>query len=194
MKQVVLLSLFLVFLLTGCHPVGGSIRVSSGYPYSEPMPPVHAPAHGRRHLYRYHYYPDADFYFDISRRMYFYLDSRGAWTASVTLPLHFHAGLNSGYIEIDMGEERPYLKHKYHREQYRAHKYKKMYKEERRENREQRKDYKRQYNNHPGKNDSYRNERDDEHKKSRRKNDDKEERKGKRKDDDDRSYRGRKYD
>lgn len=76
-----------LFLITGCHNFGGGVRVSGHYSPGHNAPPAHAPAHGRRH-HSYHYYPNAEFYFDIGRNMYFYLDSHAQWTFSVSLPIH----------------------------------------------------------------------------------------------------------
>lgn len=124
MKQVVLLSVLSLFLFTGCHGVGGGIRIDAGYPYSHHAPPSHAPAHGRRSLHRYHYYPNAEFYFDTGRNMYFYLNSRGQWSFSVNLPLHLRSHLHNGYVEIEMEHDRPYLRHKHHKNKYNKSKYK----------------------------------------------------------------------
>ena len=114
MKQVVLLSVLSLFLFTGCHGVGGGVRVDVGSHYSHHAPP----SHGRRDHYRYHYYPTAEFYFDTGRNMYFYLDSRGRWSFSVNLPLHLRSHLYNGYVEIEMENDRPYLRHEYHKNKY----------------------------------------------------------------------------
>lgn len=124
MKQVVLLSVLSLFLFTGCHGVGGGVRVDAGSHYSHHAPPSHAPAHGRRDHYRYNYYPTAEFYFDTGRNMYFYLDSGGRWSFSVNLPLHLRSHLHDGYVEIEMEYDRPYLRHKDHKNKYKKHKYK----------------------------------------------------------------------
>ncbi len=122
MKQVVFLSVLSLFLFTGCHGVGGGVRVDAGS--HSHAPPSHAPAHGRRDHYRYNYYPTAEFYFDTGRNMYFYLDSRGRWSFSVNLPLHLRSHLHDGYVEIEMEYDRPYLRHKDHKNKYKKHKYK----------------------------------------------------------------------
>lgn len=122
MKQVILLSVLNILLFTGCQ-VGGGVRVDNGYHHLQNIPPSHAPAHGLRH--RYHYYPNAEFYFDVGRNMYFYLDSRGGWAFSAKLPSHLHGYLRSDYVEIEMEEDRPYLRHKAHKNKYKKHNYKK---------------------------------------------------------------------
>ena len=121
MKQVVFLCTFSLFLLTSCHGVGGHVRVGGGYS-PQHMPPSHAPAHGLRH--RYHYYPSAEIYFDIGRNMYFYLDSRNQWSFSVNLTIHLRSHLHGGYVEIEMDNDRPYSRHKYHKKKYKNYKFK----------------------------------------------------------------------
>ena len=120
MKKIVLLSVLSLLFFTGCRVVGGGVRVNVGHH----LPPAHAPAHGRRSHHMYHYYPDAEFYFDAHRNLYFYLDSRAQWTFSVNLPIRLRSHLHSGYVEIEMEGERPYVGHKRHRIKYKKHKHK----------------------------------------------------------------------
>ena len=120
MKQVVLLSLFSLLSFTGC--LSGDVFVKGSNSYGHNAPPAHAPAHGRRQQHRYHYYPNAEFYFDIGRNTYFYLDSNARWTFSVNLPYRLRSHLHNNYVEIEMGEERPYRKHDYYRNKYKKHK------------------------------------------------------------------------
>lgn len=123
MKKIILLSIFSLVLFTGCHGVGGQVRVGGSYSYPQHMPPSHAPAHGLRQHYRYHYYPNAEIYFDIGRNMYFYLDSRNQWSFSVNLPIHLRHHLHNGYVELEMDNERPYSRHKYHKNKYNNREY-----------------------------------------------------------------------
>ena len=138
-RILALISLSLM-ALSGCHTVGGSVRIGTApepHPhYAEPMPPAHAPAYGRRAQVRHHYYyyPEASFYFDVTRNVYFDLDSRGRWEISANLPRHLHLQLNSGYVELDMESERPYVEHHHHQKQYPRGKWKKHhYKEKHKE-------------------------------------------------------------
>ena len=136
MKNIVLLSMLSLVLFTGCRVVGGGVRVNIDHPHGHVVPPVHAPAHGVRRHHMYHYYPNAEFYFDVGRNMYFYLDSRAQWAFSVNLPVHLHRHLNSGYVEIEMEDERPYLRHRDHKKKYnkRSNKYKRYDKKEKNNN------------------------------------------------------------
>ncbi|MCW9031002.1 MAG: hypothetical protein OQK58_05890 [Gammaproteobacteria bacterium] len=117
MKKIVLLSGLSVALFTGCHPYGGGIIIDDGYSHS----PYVAPAH-RRPFHRYYYYPNAEIYFDVGRNTYFYLNSAGAWTFSVNLPVHLRSHLHNGYVEVEMEHDRPYLRHKYYKNKYQKHK------------------------------------------------------------------------
>ena len=122
MKQVVLLGLLSLFLFTGCRSYGGGIIVGGSYSYGHNAPPAHAPAYGHRQQHRYHYYPNAEFYFDVGRNMYFYLDSNARWTFSVNLPFRLRSHLHNNYVEIEMGDDRPYRRHKYYKNKYKKHK------------------------------------------------------------------------
>ncbi|MCI0508221.1 MAG: hypothetical protein L0Z73_19270 [Gammaproteobacteria bacterium] len=79
-------------------------------------PPDHAPAHGYRAKHSYHYYPDAQVYFDTGRDVYFYL-SDGAWKLSAALPGSLKVSLGS-HISIDMDSDKPYTKHSEHKAKY----------------------------------------------------------------------------
>jgi len=120
MKRIVFLAVFSLLFLTGCHGLGGGVVVRGEYSQGYNTLPAHAPAYGRRN-HRYYYYPNAEFYFDIDRNLYFYLDSRAQWAFSVTLPLRLRPYLRNNYIEIEMDDDRPYRRHKYYRNKYKKH-------------------------------------------------------------------------
>ncbi len=164
MKLVVLLSMLSLTLFTGCRTVGGAIIVDSGHHHSQHMPPSHAPAYGRRQLHLYHYYPNAEFYFDVGRNMYFYLDSHGQWIFSLNLPYRLRSHLHNNYVEIEIDSDRPYLRHKYYKNKYKKHKYKykKKYKAKQK--------YKNKKKKHRNKHEKYRDDDEDNgrHKRGRR--------------------------
>lgn len=168
MKHVILLSVLSLFLITGCHNIGGGVRVSGHYSEGHNAPPAHAPAHGRRH-HRYHYYPNAEFYFDIGRNMYFYLDSRAQWTFSVNLPIHLRHNLHNNYVEIEMDDDRPYRQHRHHKIKYKKHKtkYNRNNKEKRKYKKAKKKE-KRKYKKVKKKHKKYDGKDDRRHKKGRR--------------------------
>jgi len=99
------LSLALAAVLFGCgaYSAGGA-RASRG---PEPSPPWEAVGEtGARHLYRY--YPQVKVYYDIKRKVYFYF-ADGQWVLTSTLPAPIKA--TGGYVELEMGEGKPYIWH-----------------------------------------------------------------------------------
>lgn len=119
MKKLLILLIPAVIIVTGCHEFGGGVRGGGGHSHpASNLPPAHAPAHGRRAMYRYYYYPQARFYFDIHRNLYFFLDSRGYWSVSATLPGYLHQYRHSHHVEIEMDIDTPYKRHKEHRQHY----------------------------------------------------------------------------
>jgi hypothetical protein len=127
MKKIIFMLATSLLVLTGCHQFGGGVRVGHDH-HAGKLPPAHAPAHGRRAQYRYHYYPDARFYFDVGRNVYFYLDSRGHWSVSASLPHHLRGYLHGHHVEIEMDIDKPYIKHKHHKSKYPPGQMKKKYK------------------------------------------------------------------
>ncbi len=81
-------------------------------------PPDHAPAHGRRAQERdYHYFPDADVYYDDGAEIYFYLED-GEWRMEAKLPRRLRVRLGD-YVEITVeGDNKPYVHHKKHKRKY----------------------------------------------------------------------------
>ena len=77
-------------------------------PPPRPGPPPWAPAHGRRALHYYRYYPSAQVYFDVERGMYFWFDL-GAWQWGPAPPRHLRLGPR--YVVLPMEHARPYLYH-----------------------------------------------------------------------------------
>ena len=107
----------LLFSFNACRSVGIGIQTRE-----EPVrrtkggPPPHAPAHGYRAKHRYHYYPSAEVYFDISRKCYFYL-SGGSWKMSVSLPDSLKVKIGD-HVTIEMDTDKPYKKFKEHKKKY----------------------------------------------------------------------------
>lgn len=104
MKSLFALCVFLI--LQGC--------VVAHEAPSRKGPPDHAPAHGYRAKYRYHYYPEVNVYFDLDRSIYFYWDS--SWHSARVLPHGFSLSGRAVFLELD--QDRPYKYHKEHRRKY----------------------------------------------------------------------------
>lgn len=64
-------------------------------------PPSHAPAHGYRHKHKYHYYPAKNVYYDLERKLYFYLQG-DQWKTGAALPTSIRLNLGkSTSLELD---------------------------------------------------------------------------------------------
>ena len=79
-------------------------------------PPAHAPAHGYRAKHQYRYFPSAYVYFDVNRKLYFYLRG-GNWEAAVSLPGDIKVKLGS-YVSIELETDKPYMYYKQHKTKY----------------------------------------------------------------------------
>ncbi|UOX33579.1 hypothetical protein LXD69_16285 [Flavobacterium sediminilitoris] len=91
--------LILAFLLLFCIPQD---LFSQG-------PPPWAPAHGYRAKTKHIYFPDQNFYYDIEKGVYLYLNN-GNWSVSVSLPSIFgRINLNTARkVELEIGGHTPY--------------------------------------------------------------------------------------
>lgn len=122
----VLLFVFVLTLFVACSPTRTDVYVDDRPRHAdvyvgEPLgsrggPPPHAPAHGFRKKRTYYYYPDSRIYFDVGRRLYFYL-SGDEWQVSASLPgdVHLRAG---DYVRLQIDSDRPYLYSDIHKKKY----------------------------------------------------------------------------
>ncbi len=125
-----LCSLVSCFLLSSCSTTSGGVAVGWSQEESPPPPqapparhhghgpPPHAPAWGYRakQHYKYWYYPDAYVYFDVTRKVYFYLEGDN-WRIAASLPRHYRTRLY-GYVEIELDSDKPYVYFDKHRREY----------------------------------------------------------------------------
>ena len=109
-----------LFFLPGCNVKRGGVKV--GAPPPEPAPPPKggpppwAPAHGYRAKHRYQYYPSFYVYFDIGRRVYFYLEG-DRWRMSARLPSAIQLE-SAHYVTIELESDKPYEYFSQHKKQY----------------------------------------------------------------------------
>lgn len=90
------------------------------------QPPKWAPVHGYRAKTRYIYFPEHNFYYDLQRRSYFYLNN-GSWTISVSIPGPF-ININLGratQVQLDYYGTYPYYYNTEHCTKYKVVKVKK---------------------------------------------------------------------
>ncbi len=121
---IALLCVLCLISIGACKTTSGGAHIGWG---SEPEkcrperarkggPPPHAPAHGYRAKYAYRYYPHSYVYFDVHRKVYFYL--RGDhWSMSVELPQDIRLQV-ADYVTIEMDMDKPYLRFKEHKQKY----------------------------------------------------------------------------
>lgn len=86
-------------------------------------PPPWAPAHGYRAKTRHIYFPEQNFYYDIERRDYIYLNN-GIWTVSVSVPAPF-ININLGrsvQVQLDFVGSDPYRYNSEHIIKYKKYK------------------------------------------------------------------------
>ncbi len=113
MKQfliTVVLSLLVCTVLIGCKSAGVTVGQSNGpSPGARNGPPSHAPAHGYRRKFGYHYYPDQHVYYAPDRRTYFWLQGEN-WKVGVELPSHIALNLGD-HVSIELETDKPYQYH-----------------------------------------------------------------------------------
>ena len=79
------------------------------YEAKDSGPPPWAPAHGYRAKHRYYYYPTSYVYFDIDRRLYFYM-SAGQWRVGASLPAGISIEVGESVL-LEMDSDTPYHYH-----------------------------------------------------------------------------------
>lgn len=120
MHRHVCLSLVLV-LLALIAASSCSVGVSSR-PHrpvvTRPGPPAHAPAHGyrRKQMYRYWYYPSSYVYFDVGRKLYFYME-HGNWAVGANLPAGIRIDASEG-VSLSLEADCPYIHFHTHKAKY----------------------------------------------------------------------------
>jgi len=117
-KLISALIIFSIFtLFAGCATISGTVGTGpDDRVATKNGPPAHAPAHGYRAKYQYRYYPACSVYFDIGRKVYFYLEGEH-WRISAGLPNTLRVGLGD-YVFFEMDTDRPYLDYENHRQKY----------------------------------------------------------------------------
>ncbi|HEX9909695.1 MAG TPA: hypothetical protein VGA86_02320 [Desulfatiglandales bacterium] len=112
---------FTVFSWTGCTLQTGGVVVEEEH---KGGPPPHAPAHGYRAKHSYYYYPTSYVYFDMTRRVYFYMEG-SVWRTTVSLPDSIRVKLGD-HVTIDMDDDEPYREFDSHKKKYPPGQMKKM--------------------------------------------------------------------
>lgn len=90
-----------------------------GAVYAAPMkksPPPWAPAHGKRAQHNYYYYPSAHVYFDLDRKIYFFLKD-GIWKTALSLP-RFILLSPKDFIKLELDTDSPFKYFHEHKKKY----------------------------------------------------------------------------
>jgi len=84
-------------------------------------PPPWAPAHGYNAKTRHVYFPDQNFYFDVEKNVYIYLNG-GNWQVGVKLPL-IYAGIDlksATKVELELNTDTPQKYNADHKVKYKV--------------------------------------------------------------------------
>ncbi len=84
--------------------------------HREPGPPAHAPAHGYRRNHSYIYYPSSTCYFDVEKKVYFFMDA-GVWKTSVSIPTGITISAAEG-VSLELDTDTPYSHFAEHQKMY----------------------------------------------------------------------------
>lgn len=84
-------------------------------------PPPWAPAHGYRAKTRHIFFSDHNFYYDVQKGVYIYMNN-GKWSIAVKLPTMFaKVDLNSAVkVELELNTDSPQKYNADHKEKYKA--------------------------------------------------------------------------
>ena len=66
--------------------------------------------------YSYQYYPSNSVYYDIHRKLYFYLED-GNWKIFASLPINLERKLGN-YVKIEMDNDKPYMDYDKHAKKF----------------------------------------------------------------------------
>ena len=111
-KIALVVGLSILFVALGCTKSKTVIVEKPPPKYSPPAkkgPPPWAPAHGYRAKYRYYYYPSPRVYYDLDRKLYFYLEGDN-WRFGASLPTGIHTAL-CDHVTLEMDTDKPYEFH-----------------------------------------------------------------------------------
>ena len=104
---------FTIFSWTGCAVYTGGVVVEEKH---KSGPPPHAPGNGYRAKHSYYYYPASYVYFDVTRKVYFYMEE-SVWRTTVSLPDSIRVKLGD-HVTIDMDADEPYWEFDSHKKRY----------------------------------------------------------------------------
>jgi len=103
-NRLILAAIVFLLFVPGCK----TVEVESERSYKiEQGPPDHAPAHGYRRKHSYIFYPSSRVYFDVDRKIYFYMEG-GVWRNAPILPPFVKINKAKG-VRIKSASKKPYI-------------------------------------------------------------------------------------
>lgn len=86
---------------------------------TEASPPPWAPAHGYREKTRQIYFPQQNFYYDLHRGVYMYINGRNWVTSNALPPMYRNMNLHiAPQVQLFINNNRPYMYNNNHRSKY----------------------------------------------------------------------------
>jgi hypothetical protein len=109
MKYTLKKRLFVSFAIGFCFIVFNSIGFAgdSGGIQQKEHSELESPETASKQNYSYRYYPSCSVYYDIHRRLYFYLEDEN-WKISASLFSNLERKLGD-YVKIEMDNDKPYI-------------------------------------------------------------------------------------
>jgi hypothetical protein len=77
---------------------------------------IGSPATANKQKYSYQYYPSSSVYYDIHRKLYFYLEDDN-WKIFASLPSNLERKLGD-YVKIEMDNDKPYMDNDKHAKKF----------------------------------------------------------------------------
>lgn len=102
--------IFLLGIITLLVLATSGCRVRAPLPLQPGILARGGPSYQSRARYQYHYFPEAQVYFDTSRNLYFYL-SDDLWLSAPLLPSRIHLDLNNP-VTLELDGPKPFVHHR----------------------------------------------------------------------------------
>ena len=118
MKCTLKKRMFVIFVIGFCFIVSNGISIADDVDgiQQEKHSGSKSPEIASKQKYSYRYYPSCSVYYDIHRKLYYYLGDDN-WKISAVLPNNLEKKLGD-YVKIEMESDRPYLENEKHVKKY----------------------------------------------------------------------------
>ena len=118
MKSTLKNRLFVSFAIVYCFIVFNNIGLAgdTGGIQQKEHSGLESPETASKQKYSYRYYPSCSVYYDIHRRLYYYLEDDN-WKIFASLPSNLERKLGD-YVKIEMDNDKPYIDNDKHVKKY----------------------------------------------------------------------------